>query len=108
MCLMGAEILFYPSAIGSEPQDKSIDSRPHWQTTMQGHAAANITPLVACNRIGKEDIEDSSITFYGSSFITNQWGTKVCEASKDKEEVLVAEFNLAKIRSDRISWGLFR
>jgi N-carbamoylputrescine amidase len=77
MALMGAELLFYPSAIGSEPQDESLDSKDHWQTCMLGHAAANMIPVVTSNRIGVEEDEDSRITFYGSSFIAGPQGNKV-------------------------------
>ena len=108
MALKGAEILFYPTAIGSEPQDASIDSKDHWQRTMQGHAAANVMPLVASNRIGKEDGETCSITFYGSSFIADQTGAKVAEAPRDKRSVLTARFDLDEIRAQRAAWGLFR
>jgi len=108
LALQGAEILFYPTAIGSEPHDKSIDSKDHWQICMQGHAAANLIPLVASNRIGTEVIADSTITFYGSSFISDARGCKVIEASREKEEVLIAEFDLDQLHHDRISWGVFR
>ncbi len=74
MALMGAEILLYPTAIGSEPQNPEYDSRDHWQTCMQGHAAANMVPMVVSNRVGTESIDDSAITFYGSSFITDNKG----------------------------------
>lgn len=108
MALMGAEILFYPTAIGSEPQDGSIDSKDHWQTCMLGHAASNLVPVVASNRIGLEEDEDSSITFYGSSFIAGPQGNKVAEAGRDEETVLVAEFDLDKLEIQRIEWGIFR
>ena len=108
MALMGAEILFFPTAIGSEPHDGSIDSRDHWQRVMQGHAAANLTPLVAANRVGREVIDDSEITFYGSSFIADQEGRKVAEAGRDEETVLTASFDLEAVRLQRNAWGLFR
>ncbi|GGA30765.1 N-carbamoylputrescine amidase [Paenibacillus physcomitrellae] len=108
MALMGAEILFYPTAIGSEPQDSSIDSKDHWQTCMLGHAASNLVPVVASNRIGMETDEDSSINFYGSSFIAGPTGSKVAEASRTEETVLVAEFDLDQLESQRIEWGIFR
>ncbi|TGE39049.1 N-carbamoylputrescine amidase [Desulfosporosinus fructosivorans] len=108
MALMGAELLFYPTAIGSEPQDGSIDSKDHWQTCMLGHAAANLMPVVASNRIGVEDDEDSGITFYGSSFIAGPQGNKVAEASRTEETVLVAEFNLEQLETQRLEWGIFR
>lgn len=108
MALMGAELLFYPTAIGSEPQDRSIDSKDHWQTCMLGHAAANLMPVVASNRIGVEDDEDSAITFYGSSFIAGSQGNKVAEASRTEETVLVAEFDLEQLETQRLEWGIFR
>jgi N-carbamoylputrescine amidase len=108
MALMGAEILFYPTAIGTEPQDSSIDSKDHWQMCMLGHAASNLVPVIASNRIGLEADEDSSITFYGSSFIAGPMGNKVAEASRTEEEVLVAEFDLDQIEIKRMEWGIFR
>ncbi|RJX37253.1 N-carbamoylputrescine amidase [Paenibacillus pinisoli] len=108
MALMGAEILFYPTAIGSEPQDGSIDSKDHWQMCMLGHAASNLVPVVASNRIGLESDEDSSITFYGSSFIAGPQGNKVAEAGRSEETVLVAEFDLDQLETQRIEWGIFR
>ena len=90
MALQGAEILFYPTAIGSEPQDSGIDSRDHWQRVMQGHAGANMMPLVASNRIGTEQGDNFAQTFYGSSFIAGPQGEMVAEAGRD-EEVLATE-----------------
>jgi N-carbamoylputrescine amidase len=106
--LDGAEILFYPTAIGSEPQDATIDSKDHWQRTMQGHAAANLVPLVASNRIGTEQGESCALTFYGSSFIADQTGAKVAEAPRDSRAVITATFDLDEIRAQRAAWGLFR
>jgi N-carbamoylputrescine amidase len=108
MALMGAELLFYPTAIGSEPQDSTIDSKDHWQMCMLGHAACNLMPVIASNRIGLEVDGDSSITFYGSSFIAGPMGNKVAEASRTEEEVLLAEFDLDQIEIMRIEWGVFR
>jgi len=108
MALQGADILFYPTAIGSEPQDESLDSSGHWQRTMQGHAAANMTPLVASNRIGREEGESCALTFYGSSFIADETGAKVAEAPRDARAVITARFDLDAIRAARASWGLFR
>ncbi|RIX51474.1 N-carbamoylputrescine amidase [Paenibacillus nanensis] len=108
MALMGAEILFYPTAIGSEPQDGSIDSKDHWQTCMLGHAACNLVPVVASNRVGVETDCDSSITFYGSSFIAGPQGNKIAEANRTEETVLVAEFDLNQLETQRIEWGIFR
>jgi N-carbamoylputrescine amidase len=108
MALKGAEILFYPTAIGTEPQDASIDSKEHWQTVMRGHAGANLMPLVSSNRIGREAMTDSEITFYGSSFIAGPQGQILAEAPRDKEAVIAAAFDLDAIRAQRASWGLFR
>lgn len=108
MALMGAEVLLYPTAIGSEPQDDSIDSSGHWQRTMQGHAAANIMPLVASNRIGVEPGKRWSMTFYGSSFIAGPTGEKVAEADRSSETVLTARFDLDQVRRYRHAWGVFR
>jgi len=108
MALQGADILFYPTAIGSEPQDASIDSKDHWQRVMQGHAAANVMPLVASNRIGKEVGRQWSTTFYGSSFIADHTGAIVKEADRTSESVITATFDLGAIREYRRAWGLFR
>ncbi|OIT21917.1 n-carbamoylputrescine amidase, partial [Nicotiana attenuata] len=112
MALQGAEVLFYPTAIGSEPQDDGLDSRDHWRRVMQGHAGANVVPLVASNRIGKETIATehgkSAITFYGYSFIAGPTGELVAAADDKEEAVLVAQFDLDKIKSKRQSWGVFR
>jgi N-carbamoylputrescine amidase len=94
MALLGAEILFYPTAIGSEPHDPSISSRDHWQRVQQGHAGANLMPLIASNRIGREDQGDYHINFYGSSFIADQFGAKVQEANETDEAVLMHSFDL--------------
>ncbi|BCN29483.1 N-carbamoylputrescine amidase [Anaeromicropila herbilytica] len=108
MALMGAEILFYPTAIGSEPESPEVDSKDHWQRCMLGHAACNLMPVVASNRVGQEVIGDSAITFYGSSFIANAVGEKIAEANRTEETVLVAEFDLDAIAEQRIEWGIFR
>ncbi|RYH02098.1 MAG: N-carbamoylputrescine amidase, partial [Alphaproteobacteria bacterium] len=109
MALKGAEILLYPTAIGSEPQDSSIDSAGHWQRAMQGSAASNIMPLVASNRIGAEPGQKGTeITFYGSSFIADPTGAKVAEADRTSETVLTARFDLDAIEAQRQAWGLFR
>ena len=111
MALMGAEILFYPTAIGDEPT-LDIDSKGHWQRCMQGHAAANLMPVVAANRIGTETItqngNDSVMAFYGSSFITDVRGEIIQEASKDKEEILSTTFDLDQLAIERQQWGVFR
>lgn len=108
MALMGAELLFYPTAIGSEPENPSVDSKDHWQRCMIGHAACNLVPVVASNRIGSEVIEDSTINFYGSSFIANATGEKIVEADRSGEAVLIAEFDLDALSEQRIEWGIFR
>ncbi|BCJ99361.1 N-carbamoylputrescine amidase [Anaerocolumna chitinilytica] len=108
MVLKGAEILFYPTAIGSEPENEGIDSKDHWQRCMIGHSACNLVPVVASNRIGTEKSEDSEITFYGSSFITGGTGEVIAEADRRSEEILTAEFDLDELERARIEWGIFR
>jgi N-carbamoylputrescine amidase len=108
MALMGAEILFYPTAIGSEPDEPEVDSKEHWQRCMQGHAAANIMPVIAANRIGIETVGSSTIDFYGSSFITDPIGKIIAEADRTSEMVITAEFDLDAIEEQRISWTVFR
>ncbi len=108
MVLKGAEILFYPTAIGSEPENGGIDSKDHWQRCMIGHSACNLVPVVASNRIGTEKSEDSEITFYGSSFITGGTGEVIAEADRRSEEILIAEFDLDELERARIEWGIFR
>ena len=111
MALMGAELLFYPTAIGDEPT-LGINSKGHWQRCMQGHAAANLMPVIAANRIGTETISqngnDNTLEFYGSSFITDGRGEIIQEASKDKKEVLTATFDLDELAIARRQWGVFR
>ena len=108
MALQGAEFLLYPTAIGSEPQAPAVDSSGHWQRTMQGHAAANVLPVVASNRIGVERGEKYELEFYGSSFIASPTGEKLAEADRRTETVLVASFDLDEVRGYREAWGLFR
>jgi N-carbamoylputrescine amidase len=108
MALMDAEILLYPTAIGSEPQDPSLDSSGHWQRTMQGHAAANVMPVVASNRVGTEQGEKYTMTFYGSSFIASHTGEIVAQADRSSESVLTAAFDLEAMRRYRQAWGVFR
>lgn len=108
MVLMGAELLFYPTAIGTEPENPEIDSKNHWQRCMQGHSACNLVPVIASNRTGVESIDDSRITFYGSSFITDQLGEIVAQAGRYDDEALLAEFDLDFIQQQRIEWGIFR
>ena len=108
MALMGAEMLLYPTAIGSEPPAPGYDSQPHWETVMRGHAAANIMPLAASNRVGTEVQDGVDVTFYGTSFIVDQTGQKVVQAGREGEEVLTARFDLDAVAELRRSWGLFR
>lgn len=111
----GAELLFYPTAIGSEPI-LSCDSMPHWRRVMQGHSAANLMPVIAANRIGTEEVipskengyQKSSLTFYGSSFLTDATGEILKSASRNKEEILLETYNLETLNKERLSWGLFR
>jgi len=113
MALMGAELLLYPTAIGSEPPPAvALDSRDHWQRVQQGHAAANLMPLIAANRFGLErslqDPERLYIRFYGSSFITDATGAKVAEAPQEGDAVLIASFDLAQLAAQRDNWYVFR
>lgn len=115
MALMGADILLYPTAIGSEPI-LNVDSMPHWQRAMCGHSACNIVPVAAANRIGEERVapgeansnQSSSLTFYGSSFITNETGEVIACAGRDEETFITADIDIEKNRQLRQSWGLFR
>ncbi len=108
MALMGAEILLYPTAIGSELDKPDLDSKNHWQNTMCGHAAANIMPVIASNRIGKESSNNLSMEFYGSSFISNHLGELVIEADRESENIITHTFNLDLIAQYRRDWGVFR
>jgi N-carbamoylputrescine amidase len=109
MALLGAEILFYPTAIGTEPPPAPpVDSRDHWRRVMQGHAGANYMPLVASNRIGRETGQAGEVTFYGSSFIASPTGEIVAELGRSGEGVVTATFDLDDIAKMRASWGLFR
>lgn len=115
LALNGAELLFFPTAIGSEPI-LNVDSKNHWQTVMLGHAGANIIPVIAANRVGVEIVEankgngyqNSSLKFYGSSFMSDEKGEILIEASRDKEEIIYQEYDLDKIKDERLAWGLFR
>ena len=115
MALMGAEILLYPTAIGSEPI-LECDSMPHWRRCMQGHAAANLMPVIAANRIGREEVTPSSenggqrsaLVFYGSSFMTDETGGLKACASRDQEEILTGVYDLDDLAYKRLEWGLFR
>ncbi len=107
LSLMGAEIIFYPTAIGSEPEIH-IDSKEHWQRVQMGHAATNTVPVVVANRIGEEVGESCTLTFYGSSFITDYRGAKIAEASREDEEIIYADFDLEENAKQREYWGLLR
>ena len=115
MTLMGADILLYPTAIGSEPI-LDIDSMPHWRRAMCGHSACNIVPVAAANRVGEEKVspseansnQTSSLTFYGSSFITNETGEVIAGAGRDNETFIMADIDIEKNRQLRQSWGMFR
>jgi N-carbamoylputrescine amidase len=108
MALMGAEALFYPTAIGSEPPPAPpLDSRDHWRRVMQGHAGANLMPLIASNRTGTERLS-TEITFYGSSFIADATGAIVAELGRSDEGAIIARFDLDEVARQRASWGLFR
>jgi N-carbamoylputrescine amidase len=108
MVLQGAEVLLYPTAIGSEPGYPDLDSSGHWQRVMQGHSAANCVPVVASNRIGLEQGDSCDVTFYGSSFITDHTGAMLAECDRTSQDVITAELDFAKIREERTAWGLFR
>ena len=108
MALQGAELLFYPTAIGTEPHDPTISSRDHWQRVQQGHAGANLMPLIASNRIGREDQDGYHINFYGSSFIADQFGKKVAELNETETGILVHKFDLDSLEHIRSAWGSFR
>jgi len=108
LALRGAELIFYPTAIGSEPQDATLISKDHWQICMQGHAAANLVPVIASNRVGVEDEDDYSITFYGASFIADNKGQKVAEMDQTETGVITATFDLDELMFVRRSWGVFR
>jgi N-carbamoylputrescine amidase len=104
MALQGAEILFYPTAIGSEPHDPELDTRDPWQRAMVGHAVSNVMPVVAANRVGTEEGQ----VFYGSSFVANGRGERVAELGREEEGTIVATFDLEQTRRTRAAWGFFR
>ncbi|MFA6662275.1 MAG: N-carbamoylputrescine amidase [Bacilli bacterium] len=107
LTLKGAEIIVYPTAIGTEPV-LNKDSKNHWQHVMMGHAASNVIPVIASNRIGTETDADSSMTFFGSSFISDEEGNVVEEMDRCSEGFIIHSFDLDKINTERISWGIFR
>ncbi|MFN3955798.1 MAG: N-carbamoylputrescine amidase [Pararhodobacter sp.] len=106
--LAGAELLLYPTAIGSEPADPGYDSSGHWRRVMQGHAAANMMPVVASNRIGKETEGETPVTFYGTSFIADATGAIVASADRSSETHILAQFDLDALQEFRRSWGSWR
>ncbi|KMW59048.1 N-carbamoylputrescine amidase [Candidatus Rhodobacter oscarellae] len=108
MALMGAELLFFPTAIGSEIGEEDWDSAPHWQRVQQGHAGANLVPLIASNRVGTEHGDGTEMTFYGASFIADQFGAKLAEADRASETVLTHSFDLDECAKYRDYWGVFR
>ena len=108
MVLMGAELLLYPTAIGSEPHDPQLDSHGHWRRAMQGHAAANMVPVLAANRVGTEVGRTCSLTFYGGSFATDGTGAVLAAKGPGEEGVLVVEYDLDRLARARAAWGLFR
>lgn len=107
LTLKGADIIFYPTAIGSEPEIE-IDSKDHWQRVQMGHAATNTVPVVAANRIGVEEGESCTLTFYGSSFMTDYTGSKIAEACRNREEIIYAEYDFEENAKQREYWGLLR
>jgi N-carbamoylputrescine amidase len=108
MALHGAEMLLYPTAIGSEPYDADLDTSRMWRRAMIGHAVSNCMPVVACNRIGAEGPDDAAQNFYGHSFIADEWGDIVCELGAEEEGVLVATLDLARAAQHRAGMGFFR
>lgn len=108
LALRGAEVILYPTAIGSEPHDPTYDSSRHWQRVMQGHAGANLVPVVAANRVGVETGRQHTLTFYGTSFIAGPTGEVIVEADRTSESVITAEFDLDAVAALRHGWGVFR
>nr|WP_137676641.1 N-carbamoylputrescine amidase [Parerythrobacter lutipelagi] len=108
MALKGAELLFYPTAIGSEPYDADLDTSRMWRRAMQGHSVSNCMPVIAANRIGHEGTQEAGQSFYGHSFITNEWGDLVCEYGAEEEGVLVATLDLSLAARHRAGMGFFR
>jgi N-carbamoylputrescine amidase len=108
MALMGAELLLYPTAIGSEPHAPDLDTQAHWQRVMQGHSGANMVPVVASNRYGTEEGTSCTVTFYGSSFVTDGYGAIVEQARRQGDHTLVHSFDLDQLAEARAAWGLFR
>ena len=107
MALQGAEMLIYPTAIGSDPSEPAYDPCGHWQRVMQGHAGANIMPVIAANRVGVETGKSCEVTFFGSSFIADQTGALLAEADRRSQCVITASFDLAVIARERREWGVY-
>ncbi len=108
LALLGAELIVFPTAIGSEPSDPTLDSAGHWRRTMQGHAAANLVPVIASNRTGRETAGDTAISFYGTSFIADHTGAVVAEMDRTAEGIATATFDLEAVAKARAVWGVFR
>ncbi|RPF71131.1 N-carbamoylputrescine amidase [Aurantiacibacter spongiae] len=108
LALKGAQVLFYPTAIGSEPKDADMDTSRMWRRAMIGHAVSNCMPVVAANRIGHEGSQDSGNSFYGHSFICDEWGDMLAEYGREETGVLTATLDLDAARQHRASWGFFR
>lgn len=108
MAIMGADLLLYPTAIGSEPGRPEFNSSGHWQRTMQGHAAANMVALAASNRVGTEEVNGITMDWYGQSFIADGTGALIAECKDAVDSMAIAEFDFETMRSERASWGLFR
>jgi len=108
MALKGAELLFYPTAIGSEPYDPDLDTSRMWRRAMQGHSVSNCMPVIAVNRIGAEGPEVAKQIFYGHSFITDEWGDLIAEFGREEEGVLVATLDLDRAATHRAGMGFFR
>ncbi|MDD0973006.1 N-carbamoylputrescine amidase [Pseudomonas fontis] len=111
LALMGAEVLLYPTAIGSEPGNASMDSRDHWQMAMRGHAAANIVPVVASNRVGREAATNDPLLqmdFYGSSFVCDHKGKLLVESDRRNTDIQLVSLDLAAMAEERLTWGIYR
>ena len=108
MALMGAELLLYPTAIGSEPYDTDLDTSRMWRRAMQGHAVSNCMPVVAANRIGTESGPSGSQRFYGHSFISDDWGDLVAEYGSEDSGVMIAALDLGRAAKHRAGMGFFR
>lgn len=108
LSLQGAELIVYPTAIGSEPMEPELDSRGHWRRVMQGHAAANLVPIIAANRVGIETGLTTEVTFYGNSFIADPTGALIAEAGEEDEALLYADIDLEAFERQRLQWGVYR